>query len=63
MAEETAKLKVAVELKNGDYHSMGCSSIDIDKDRIELYGAYDLTNIKLEDISLLSISIVEHSSL
>lgn len=58
MAKETTKLKVAVELNNGDLHKVECSSISIDTYGIEVYGTKtDLSNIKYEDISLMSIFV------
>lgn len=56
--EEKAKLKVDVELKNGDYHRVECSTIEIDKFGIELFGAKgDLINVNINDVSLLAIGI------
>ena len=55
--EETTKLKVAVELKNGDYHKVECSTIEIDKHTIEIFGEKgDIINLNIEDIDLLAIS-------
>ena len=55
--EETTKLRVAVELKNGDYHRMECYTIEIDKHTIEIHGEKgDVILINIEDISLLAIS-------
>ena len=57
MEENKTKLKVAVELKNGDYHKIECSTIEIDKHTIEIFGENgDIINISVEDISLLAIS-------
>lgn len=62
MAKETTKIKVAVELKNGDYHKLDCDSIDIDKYGIEVYGIKtDLSNIKYEDVSLMSIFVEDET--
>lgn len=58
MVKKTTKLKVAVELNNGDLHKVECSSIDFDTFGIEIYGnKTDLSNIKYEDISLMSIFV------
>ena len=58
MAKEKAKLKVAVELNNGDYHRVDCSSIDFDSTGIELYGTHtDVSNMKYEDIELMTIFV------
>lgn len=60
--ENKAKLKVAVELKNGDYHKLECCSIDIDKYGVEVYGTKtDLSHIKYEDISLMSIFVEDET--
>ena len=60
--EEKTKLKVAVELKNGDYHRLECSSISIDKYGIEVYGTKtDLSNINYEDVSLMSIFVEDET--
>lgn len=62
MAKETTKLKVSVELNNGDLHRAECSSISIDKYGIEVYGIKtDLSNIKYEDVSLMSIFIEDET--
>ena len=62
MAKETTKLKVAVELNNGDLHRVECSSINIDTYGIEVYGTKtDLSNIKYEDISLMSIFVEDEN--
>lgn len=62
MAKETTKLKVAVELNNGDLHRVECSSIEIDKYGIEVYGIKtDLSNIKYEDVSLMSIFVEDET--
>ena len=55
--EEKTKLKVAVELNNGDLHRVECSTIEIDKHTIEIFGENgDIININIEDIDLLAIS-------
>ena len=63
MTKETTKLKVAVELNNGDLHKVECSSIDFDTFGIEIYGnKTDLSNIKYEDISLMSIFVDDETT-
>ena len=62
MAKETTKLKVAVELNNGDLHKVECSSINIDTFGIEIYGTKtDLSNIKYEDICVMSIYVEDEN--
>ena len=62
MEKKTTKLKVAVELNNGDLHRVECSSINIDKYGIEIYGTKtDLTGIKYEDVSLMSICVEDET--
>ena len=62
MSKETTKLKVAVELNNGDMHKVECSSINIDKYGIEVYGVKtDLSYIKYEDITLMSIFVEDET--
>lgn len=61
MAKETTKLKVSVELNNGDFHRVECDTIEMDRSDITVYGkGIDLT-IKYEDISLMSIFIEDES--
>lgn len=64
MAEKTTKLKVVVELKNGDYYKIKCSSIEYDQYGIELWGTEN-TNItfKYEDIELMAIHIDDTNEL
>ena len=58
MANEKAKVKVKVELKNGDYHSMECSTIDFDEYGIEFYGTNGTNvSIKYKDIGSLGIDV------
>ena len=62
MAKETTKLKIAVELKNGDLHRMECSSLSIDTYGIEVYGTKtDISGIKFEDVSLMSIFVEDET--
>ena len=62
MAKETTKLRVAVELNNGDLHRVDCASIIIDKYGIEVCGIKtELSNIKYEDVSLMSIFIEDEN--
>ena len=61
MAKETTKLKVAVELNNGDLHRVECSSFEINKYGIEVYGIKDDLSIKYEDVSLLSVFIEDET--
>lgn len=57
MEENKTKIKVAVELKNGDYHRVECENIEISKFGIELIGTKgDVIDVNIEDISLLAIS-------
>lgn len=55
---EEQKIKVAVELKNGNYHKITeCSTIEFNKGYITIYSKdLDLT-INYEDIELFSIHI------
>lgn len=61
MEREEAKLIVVVELNNGEYHKMECSTVDFDKYGIELYGTSGTNvTIKYGDIGSLQIGI-EHN--
>ena len=65
MANETNKkqLKLSLELTNGDYHKITCSSIDIDKFGIDVFGSNcDISNLQFVDISLLSIYVEDDNS-
>ena len=55
---EEQKIKVAVELKNGNYHKITeCSTIEFNKGYITIYSKdLDLT-INYEDIELFSIYV------
>lgn len=62
MAQSKSKIRVAVELKNGDIHRIECSSIEYDSQGIELWGVNTNICFGYEDISLMRIFIDNEQS-
>ena len=62
MANGTTKLKVAVELNNGDLHRLECENIEMDTHDITIYGKGTDLTIKYEDISLMSIFVEDETT-
>lgn len=60
--EKAKKLTIAVELTNGDYHKIECSSIEYDRYGIEIWGKDTNASIKYEEISLLTIFVNDEES-
>ena len=64
MERNKSKIRVAVELKNGDCHRIACSNIEYNAYGIELWNLDSTINIsfRYEDISLMSIFIENEQS-